>query len=71
MREPIAAGDRFIFLTDGIYEAESAVGDSSDSSSPQHVPAVCAGDPRSDCRRLLDYVATIPPACPPPMIARC
>ena len=59
MREPIAAGDRFIFLTDGIYEAESAAGEFLGLEPlAQHVPTLCTGDPRSDCRRLLDYVAT-------------
>lgn len=57
MREPIAPGDRFIFLSDGIYEVQSAAGVilGLDALARQ-IPALCTGDPRSDCRRLLDYV---------------
>jgi serine phosphatase RsbU (regulator of sigma subunit) len=65
MREPIAPGDRFIFLTDGIYEAQSAAGEilGLDPLS-QKIPALCAGDPRSGCERLLAFVAAYSAGAP-------
>jgi serine phosphatase RsbU (regulator of sigma subunit)/anti-sigma regulatory factor (Ser/Thr protein kinase) len=59
MREPIAPGDRFIFLTDGIFEAESVAGGMLGLDVlAQQLPVLCVGDPQDSCRRLLDYVAS-------------
>jgi serine phosphatase RsbU (regulator of sigma subunit)/anti-sigma regulatory factor (Ser/Thr protein kinase) len=57
-RETLASGDRLIFLSDGVYETESADGAmlGLDALVGQ-IPALCRADPRTDCRRLLDYVA--------------
>lgn len=58
MREPTASGDRFILLTDGVYEVQSAVGEVLWLDPlAQLIPELCTGDPRSCCKRLLDYVA--------------
>jgi len=58
MRVAAARGDRFIFLTDGLYEAESASGQVLGFGSlARDIPALCAGDPRNCCARMLDYVA--------------
>jgi serine phosphatase RsbU (regulator of sigma subunit)/anti-sigma regulatory factor (Ser/Thr protein kinase) len=59
MREPIVPGERFIFFTDGIYEVRSAAGEILGLDSlAQRIPVLCTGDPRRDCKRLLDYVAS-------------
>jgi len=66
MRERIAPGDRLIFLTDGVYEAQSATGEVLGLDSlAQQIPTYCAGDPRSGCGRLLDYVARYSAGAPP------
>jgi serine phosphatase RsbU (regulator of sigma subunit) len=59
MREQMASGDRVIFLTDGIYEAESASGKMLGLEFlAQQIPTLCVGAPPSSCRRLLDFVAS-------------
>jgi serine phosphatase RsbU (regulator of sigma subunit)/anti-sigma regulatory factor (Ser/Thr protein kinase) len=58
-REPVACGDRLIFLSDGVYEAQSAAGAMLGLEAlSQQLSALCAGDARTACRRVLDYVAS-------------
>jgi len=66
MRERTAAGDRFIFLTDGVYEVESPAGEVLWLDPlARLIPGFCTGDPRSCCKRLLDYVASHSAGLPP------
>lgn len=58
MHDTMAPGDRFIFVTDGIFEAESAAGEMLGLEAlSQQLPSLCAGDPQGGCRQVLDYVA--------------
>ena len=58
-REPLVSGDRLLFLSDGVYEAESAAGAMLGLDTLcQKLPALCVGDARNDCRRVLEYVAS-------------
>jgi serine phosphatase RsbU (regulator of sigma subunit) len=58
MHDTMAPGDRFIFVTDGIFEAESATGEMLGLDAlAQQMPSLCAGDPPSACRRVLEHVA--------------
>jgi anti-sigma regulatory factor (Ser/Thr protein kinase) len=57
-REPMISGDRLVLLSDGIYEAQSAAGTMLGLDALcRQLPAICAGDARNDCQRVLDYVA--------------
>ena len=58
MQEPMAAGDRLIMLTDGVYEVESPSGEILWLDPlVRLIPTLCTGDPRNCCKGLLDYVA--------------
>ena len=51
------AGDRFVFLTDGIYEAEDAAGKPFGwERAMQEIPALWTGTPAAFCGRMLDVV---------------
>jgi serine phosphatase RsbU (regulator of sigma subunit)/anti-sigma regulatory factor (Ser/Thr protein kinase) len=56
-RVPIAPGDRFVFLTDGIYEAESTSGEFLGwDRIVREIPDLWVGTPNSFCGRVLDFV---------------
>ena len=65
MHERIAAGDRFILLTDGVYEVHSPSGEVLWLDPlAQMIPSLCTGDPRNSCKRLLEYVASYSDGAP-------
>jgi serine phosphatase RsbU (regulator of sigma subunit)/anti-sigma regulatory factor (Ser/Thr protein kinase) len=56
-RVPIGPGDRFVFLTDGIYEAESPAGEPVGwDRFIAEIPNLWIGTPNAFCGRVLDYV---------------
>lgn len=58
-RERVTAGDRFVFLTDGIYEVESAAGEMLGFDRiAEQIPRFGAGPLPDFCGRLLDFLRT-------------
>jgi serine phosphatase RsbU (regulator of sigma subunit)/anti-sigma regulatory factor (Ser/Thr protein kinase) len=56
-RVPVASGDRFVFLTDGIYEAESTSGEPLGwDRIVSEIPRLWLGTPNAFCGRVLDFV---------------
>ncbi len=56
-RVPFSRGDRFVFLTDGIYEAESPSGQSLGwDRIVSEIPNLWVGTPNAFCGRVLDFV---------------
>ena len=55
--ESVKSGDRFVFLTDGLYEVHSPVGEilGLDRVAAK-IPSLWEGSPASFCRSLLDFV---------------
>ena len=59
MHERVAAGDRLILLTDGVYEVQSPSGEILWLDPlARMIPTLCTGDPRNSCKRLIEYVAS-------------
>ena len=58
-RVSIAADDLFVFLTDGIYEAESSAGEPLGwDRIVAEIPKLWIGTPHAFCGRVLDFVRT-------------
>jgi serine phosphatase RsbU (regulator of sigma subunit)/anti-sigma regulatory factor (Ser/Thr protein kinase) len=56
-RIPVAPGDRLVFLTDGIYEAESPSGEPLGwDRIVTEIPDLWIGTPNAFCGRVLDFV---------------
>ena len=56
-RVPVTPGDRFLFLTDGIYEAESPEGQPLGwDRIVTEIPRLWTGTPNAFCGRVLDFV---------------
>jgi serine phosphatase RsbU (regulator of sigma subunit)/anti-sigma regulatory factor (Ser/Thr protein kinase) len=56
-RVSVAPGDRFVFLTDGIYEAESPAGQPLGwDRIVAEIPKMWIGTPNAFCGRVLDFV---------------
>jgi serine phosphatase RsbU (regulator of sigma subunit)/anti-sigma regulatory factor (Ser/Thr protein kinase) len=56
-RVPVAPGDRFVFLTDGVYEAESSSGEPLGwDRILSEIPNLWVGTPHAFCVRVLDFV---------------
>jgi len=56
-RVPVSPGDRFVFLTDGIYEAESPAGQPLGwDRIVAEIPGLWIGTPNAFCGRVLDFV---------------
>jgi serine phosphatase RsbU (regulator of sigma subunit)/anti-sigma regulatory factor (Ser/Thr protein kinase) len=57
-RVPVSPGDRFVFLTDGIYEAESSSGEPLGwNRVVAEIPNLWIGTSDAFCMRLLDFVS--------------